>query len=99
MSGSLTLFPLSNYGVFLYLHMAAHMCITWCVLFGIAALLSLSFGCKSFDCEFYGRNKELPNFTISSDDDLAMLQATESNESQQILSNEMRRENFEVNLK
>ena len=62
--------------------------------------MSLSFGCKSFDCEFYGRNKkELPNFTISSDDDLAMLQATESNESQQILSNEMRRENFEVNLK
>ena len=63
-------------------------------------LLSLSFSCKSFDCEFYGRNKkELPNFTFSSDDDLAMLQATESNESQQILSNEMRRENFEVNLK
>lgn len=63
-------------------------------------LLSLSFSCKSFDYEFYGRNKkELPNFTFSSDDDLAMLQATESNESQQILSNEMRRENFEVNLK
>ena len=38
-------------------------------------------------------NEELPNFTITFEDDLALLQATESNE---IESNESRCENFEV---
>ena len=53
---------------------------------------TLIFYRESFGVEYYDEtNEKLPKFTISLEDDLAVLQASESNES--------RYENFEVNLK